>query len=118
MQIGPIKQFALGIYDGPHATPRESNEGPIFLGIKNVSADGRLDLTEIKHVSEQDYPKWIRRVVPQKNDIVFSYEATLHRYALIPEGFRGCLGRRMALVRPDTSKVHPRFLHFSLLSQR
>jgi len=116
MQIGPIKQFALGIYDGPHATPRESSEGPIFLGIRNVSADGRLDLTEIKHVSEQDYPKWVRRITPQKDDIVFSYEATLHRYALIPEGFRGCLGRRMGLVRPDKSKVCPRFLHFYFLT--
>ncbi len=116
MQIGPIKQFALGIYDGPHATPRESSEGPIFLGIKNVTADGRLNLTEIKHVSEQDYPKWVRRITPQKDDIVFSYEATLHRYALIPEGFRGCLGRRMGLVRPDKSKVCPRFLHFYFLT--
>jgi type I restriction enzyme S subunit len=116
MQIGPIKQFSLGIYDGPHATPHEFSEGPIFLGIKNVTADGRLDLTDIKHVSEQDYPKWIRRVVPQKDDIVFSYEATLHRYALIPEGFRGCLGRRMGLVRPDKSKVCPRFLHFYFLT--
>ncbi|NCC62021.1 MAG: restriction endonuclease subunit S [Verrucomicrobiae bacterium] len=112
----PIKHFALGIYDGPHATPRESNEGPIFLGIKNVTPEGRLDLSDIRHVSEQEYPKWTRRVTPQKDDVVFSYEATLHRYALIPEGFRGCLGRRMALVRPDKKKIIPRFLHYYFLS--
>jgi len=115
---GPIKDFALGIYDGPHATPRESEEGPIFLGIKNVTPDGRLNLAEIRHVSEQDFPKWTRRVTPQQDDIVFSYEATLHRYAIIPEEFRGCLGRRMALVRPDKSKVVPRFLHYYFLSPK
>ena len=113
---GPIKYFTLGIYDGPHATPRESEEGPIFLGIKNVSTDGRLDYSEIRHVSEQDFPKWTKRVTPQADDIVFSYEATLHRYAIIPEGFRGCLGRRMALVRPDKKKVHPRFLHYYFMA--
>lgn len=116
IQVGPIKDFAVGIYDGPHATPKESDEGPIFLGIKNVTPEGALDLSEIRHVSEQEYPKWTKRVVPRENDIVFSYEATLHRYALIPDGFRGCLGRRMALVRPDQEKVHPRFLHYYFLT--
>ncbi len=114
--VGPIKEVSLGIYDGPHATPPEADSGPVFLGIKNVSPGGRLDFSEIRHVSEEHYQKWTSRVTPQVNDIVFSYEATLHRYAIIPEGFRGCLGRRMALVRPDTKKVVPRFLHYYFLS--
>lgn len=113
--VGPIKEVARGIYDGPHATPPEADSGPIFLGIKNVTANGRLDLSEIRHVSEEHYPRWTRRVTPQANDIVFSYEATLHRYALIPKGFRGCLGRRMALIRPNPEKVVPRFLHYYFL---
>ena len=113
---GPIKDVCLGIYDGPHATPTESDDGPIFLGIKNVTHDGRLDFSEIRHVSEQEFPRWTRRVVPTKGDIVFSYEATLHLYALIPEGFVGCLGRRMALVRPDPSKIVSQYLHYYFLS--
>jgi type I restriction enzyme S subunit len=112
----PIKCFALGIFDGPHATPKPSDTGPIFLGIKNVGEDGRLDFSEIRHVSEAEFDRWTRRVTPQKDDIVFSYEATLHRYARIPDGFVGCLGRRMALVRPDTHKVDPKFLHYYFLS--
>lgn len=106
----------MGIYDGPHATPSESPDGPVFLGIKNITEDGRLDFTEIRHVSEEDFPRWTRRVTPQVGDVVFTYEATLHRYAVIPEGFRGCLGRRVALVRPDTSKVDRRFLLYYFLS--
>ncbi len=111
-----IKDYVEDFYDGPHATPKESDHGPIFLGIKNVTPDGRLDFSQIRHVSPEEYPRWTKRVVPQKDDIVFSYEATLHRYALIPEGFIGCLGRRMALIRPDKSKVNPRFLHYYMLS--
>ncbi|MDI6812203.1 MAG: restriction endonuclease subunit S [Deltaproteobacteria bacterium] len=116
LMVGPIKDFALGIFDGPHATPKESEEGPVFLGIKNVTPDGRLDFSQIRHVSEQEFPKWTRRVTPQADDIVFSYEATLHRYALIPEDFRGCLGRRMALIRPNQEKVHPRYIHYYFLT--
>lgn len=113
---GPIRGVCEGIFDGPHATPKESEEGPIFLGIGNVTRDGRLDLSEIRHVSEQEFPSWTRRVTPQRDDVVFSYEATLHRYARIPENFRGCLGRRMALVRVDRTKVDPRFLLYYFLS--
>ena len=114
--VGPIQGIAHGIYDGPHATPPEADSGPVFLGIKNLTPEGRLDLSEIRHISEEHYPKWIRRVAPRAHDIVFSYEATLHRYAIIPEGFRGCLGRRLALIRPNTDRVVPRFLHYYLLS--
>lgn len=61
-------------------------------------------------------PKWTKRVIPQKNDIVFSYEATLNLYAIIPEGFRGCLGRRMALLRVDETKADYKFLYYYFYS--
>ncbi|CAG1022396.1 hypothetical protein MTYM_01687 [Methylococcales bacterium] len=112
----PINEYALGIYDGPHATPKETSDGPIFLGIKNFTEDGRLDFSEIRHVSEQEFPKWTRRVKPQSGDLVFTYEATLHRYAIIPEGFHGCLGRRVGLLRPDPSLADSRFLLYYFLS--
>jgi type I restriction enzyme, S subunit len=112
----PIKNFYKGFYDGPHATPKLVEDGPIFLGVKNLTEDGQLDLSEVNCVSEQDFQKWTRRVVPQKNDIVFTYEAALHRYAIIPDGFVGCLGRRTALIRPNEEKIFPRFLLFYFLS--
>ncbi len=105
-----------GFFDGPHATPAPSDEGPVFLGIKNIKPNGGIDLSEIRHISENEYPKWTKRVVPTKDDIVFSYEATLHRYALIPDDFRGCLGRRMALIRVKKDLVDPLFLYYHFLS--
>jgi type I restriction enzyme S subunit len=101
-----------GLFDGPHATPKPSDAGPIFLGIKNVTEDGRLDFSDIRHISEDEFSAWTRRVEPSPGDIVFTYEATLNRYAIVPNGFRGCLGRRMALIRPDASKMDTRFLHY------
>jgi type I restriction enzyme S subunit len=106
----PIKELYEGLYDGPHATPKPSDSGPVFLGIKNVTDDGRLDLADIRHIAEHDYAAWTRRVEPRENDLVFTYEATLNRYAVIPPGFRGCLGRRMALIRTDPQKLDVRFL--------
>ncbi len=102
-------------HDGPHATPPPTTDGPVYLGIKNITDAGHLDLSDVRHISEDNLPRWTKRVTPQHGDVVFTYEATLHRYALIPEGFRGCLGRRLALIRPNRQVIHPRYLHYLLL---
>ena len=113
----PIEEIYSGLYDGPHATPKPADEGPIFLGIRNITEDGMLDLSDIRHISEEDFPRWIRRVVPCPGDIVFTYEATLNRYAIIPDGFRGCLGRRIALIRPNPARVDFRFLFYYFFAE-
>lgn len=112
-----IKDVCTGIYDGPHATPPVSNTGGIYLGISNITADGHIDLRDTKYISEDDLPKWTKRVVPKKGDIVFSYEATLNLYAIIPENFHGCLGRRMALIRVDDCKASNLFLYYYFFSK-
>lgn len=112
-----IKSIWKGFYDGPHATPPVCENGGIFLGISNITPNGHIDLSDIKYISEEDLPKWTKRVVPQEGDIVFSYEATLNLYAIIPEGFHGCLGRRMALIRVDEKKASNRFLFYYFFSK-
>jgi type I restriction enzyme S subunit len=102
------------IYDGPHATPKKTDQGPIYLNIANLN-QGRLDLSKTDHLSEKDFRKWTRRVTPQPGDIVFSYETRLGEAALIPTELKCCLGRRMGLLRPDTSKVDPQFLLYAYL---
>ena len=103
-------------YDGPHATPPASETGAIYLGIKNITDDGRLDLSQVRRIAEADYATWTKRVEPRAGDLVFTYEATLHRYAVLPSGFRGTLGRRVALIRPRSDRVATRYLHYVFLS--
>jgi type I restriction enzyme, S subunit len=109
-----IGEVCDSIFDGPHATPKKTTDGPIFLGISNLQ-NGQINLSETEHLSEEDFIKWTRRVTPQENDIVFSYETRLGEAALVPKGLRFCLGRRMALIRPDKNKVVPRFLLYAYL---
>lgn len=107
---------ALGeLFDGPHATPVRRDEGPYFLNISSLKS-GRLDLAESDHVSAEDFTKWTRRVTPRENDLLFSYETRLGEAALMPAGVEACLGRRMALLRPDLTVVDPRFLLYFYLS--
>ncbi len=103
------------IFDGPHATPQFSDEGPIFLGIDALD-DGRLDLSQTRHVTDQVFLDWTRRVVPQPGDLVFSYETRIGQAALIPEGLKCCLGRRLALVRPKSDAVNSQYLLYYFLA--
>lgn len=111
-----MQEIYQGLYDGPHATPPVSDSGAIFLGISNITPDGHIDYSDIRYINESDLPKWTKRVTPKGGDIVFSYEATLNLYAIIPEGFWGCLGRRMALIRPDESKALGKYLYYYFYS--
>lgn len=105
MRFGDLGQ----IFDGPHATPSRESQGPYFLNIASL-VDGRLDLAKSDHVSAADFVRWTKRVTPSKGDLLFSYETRLGDAALMPGGVEACLGRRMALLRPDLTRVEPRFL--------
>lgn len=114
------KEVRLGdivdIYDGPHATPKKTDAGPIFLGISNLEG-GRLDLSEVEHLSETDFKRWTRRVTPLSGDVVFSYETRIGEVAHIPEGLRCCLGRRMGLLRVKRGRILPKFLLYAYLGR-
>lgn len=100
------------VYDGLHSTPKKTKEGPIYLGVDAITDDGKIAPNQFSHLSEKDYRKWTKRVTPQYGDIVFSYEATLGRYALIPKGFYGCLGRRLAVIRNESPYINTTWLYY------
>jgi type I restriction enzyme S subunit len=110
--IGAISQ----VYDGPHATPKKIDVGPYFLSISSLE-NGKLDLSKSARINGEQFKKWTKRVTPREGDVLFSYETRLGEAALMPRGITACLGRRMGLLRPDTSKVDPRFLLFAYLGQ-
>lgn len=102
------------VFDGPHATPTKTDFGPYFLSISSLK-NGRIDLSESAHLNEEDFVKWTRRVTPRAGDVVFSYETRLGEAALIPDGLKCCLGRRMALMRPKGNAVDSTYLLYHFL---
>jgi type I restriction enzyme S subunit len=114
--IKPVREIIEDLFDGPHATPAEASEGAVYLGIKNLTGT-QIDLTEIRYISELDWPQWTKRVVPRPHDIVFTYEATLGAFAIVPADLRCCLGRRLALVRPKTGQLDYCFLFHTFVSK-
>jgi type I restriction enzyme, S subunit len=108
-KIRKIEDVVERVVDGPHATPKEAEEGPVFLGVKNFTGTS-LDLSSLRKISETDWLKWTQRITPQVKDIVFTYEATLGFFSLIPSWLRCCLGRRIALIRTNLDNKDTYFL--------
>lgn len=104
------------VFDGPHATPARTVDGPWYLNISSLT-DGFLDLSESAHLSESDFNLWTRRVTPRDGDILFSYETRLGEAAIMPGNIKGCLGRRMALIRPK-DPIEPVILLLAYLGKR
>ncbi|MCG5056436.1 MAG: type I restriction-modification system subunit M N-terminal domain-containing protein [Myxococcales bacterium] len=79
-RLVPVREVCAGVFDGPHATPPEAQSGTIFLGIRNFTPTA-LDLSEIRYISEDDYPAWTKRVVPASRT---SSLLTRRRWASLP----------------------------------
>lgn len=113
------KVFPLGdiatVFDGPHATPTKTASGPWYLSISSLKR-GRFDLAESAHLSDEQYPRWTRRVAPEVGDTLFSYETRIGESAFWNLNVRAALGRRMGLLRPKRDVVDPRFLAMSYLA--
>jgi len=107
-RVGTIASSVGEVFDGPHATPKEADEGNVFLGIKNMTGSS-LDLSDVKLIGHDDWSQWTRRVEPKAADIVFTYEAALGLFAVIHHGLKCCLGRRMALIRTKATNGTPHF---------
>lgn len=111
VRVGDVAQ----IFDGPHATPQKTTEGPWFLSISSLKG-GVLDLAKSAHLTEDDFPRWTRRIQPSEGDVLFSYETRLGEVALMPPGVRASLGRRMGLLRPKSGAIKGALLLHAYLS--
>uniref|UniRef100_UPI003D8A0689 hypothetical protein n=1 Tax=Gordonia sp. B7-2 TaxID=3420932 RepID=UPI003D8A0689 len=102
------------VFDGPHATPQKTIDGPWYLSISSLK-QGRFDFSESAHLSDVDLPRWTKRVMPRPGDTLFSYETRLGDAAYWGHSCQAALGRRMGLLRPDPERVNPRYLSYAYL---
>lgn len=99
------------VFDGPHATPTKTADGPWYLSISSLQG-GKVELSESAHLSDDDFITWTRRVQPEPGDTLFSYETRLGEAGHWSLDVPAALGRRMGLLRPRREKVDPRFLTY------
>ena len=94
--------------------PRKAETGKILLQVFNIDNDGKLDLSDLYHVSDSDYENWTRNIELKAGDCIISKTGRVGAVAQIPKGFLFGIGRNLVAIRPV--EITPTFLLEYLLS--
>ena len=114
--IVELQDICAYIVDCPHETPKY--DGILeYPAIRTSELAGTtIDWSSMKYVSEEEYQRRTRRLIPQPGDIVYAREGTYGSAAILPDGYRFCLGQRTMLFRTDASVCLPQYLLFAITS--
>lgn len=105
------------IIDCPHSTPKYDEENLIYPAIRTSEIqDGAISWESMKYVGAVEYEKRIKRLKPEKGDIVYAREGTYGDCVILPERHKFCLGQRTMLFRPDYRICTSAYLHAALRS--
>ena len=105
------------IKDGTHQTPTYSEEGVVFLSSKNVTT-GVIDWENVKYIPTELHEKLYKTLSPQINDILLAKNGTTGIAAIVDKDIVFDVYVSLAVLRPDTSIVSPRFLLWAINSPR
>ncbi|BAZ25534.1 type I restriction-modification enzyme S subunit [Kalymmatonema gypsitolerans NIES-4073] len=111
-----ISEIAKKITDGEHATPKRTTEGYYLLSARNIH-NGRIDLTDVDFVGEDEYQRIRKRCNPEPDDILLSCSGTIGRVSVVPSGLECVMVRSAALIKPDKAKVNSYFIQYILQSR-
>ncbi|MBX3085030.1 MAG: restriction endonuclease subunit S [Anaerolineae bacterium] len=95
-------------------TALKATDGIPLLSAKVVH-DGRIDWGHLEFIAESDYDAWMRRGLPQPNDVVITTEAPLGEVAQL-DARKVALGQRIIVLRGDPKYVDNSFLKHVLMS--
>lgn len=102
------------IVDCEHKTAPIQETGYPSIRTPNIGR-GYFILDGVNRVSEDTYRSWSQRAIPKSGDLIMAREAPVGNVAMVPDGLSPCLGQRTLLIRPDRTKVDPRYLTYLLL---
>jgi len=115
-QIHTVEELCSEVVDCPHTTPKYDGE------LKNPAIrtseikKGYLTWDSMKYVSDDEYEERVMRLRPEQGDIVYGREGTFGNAAILPAGYKFCLGQRVMLLRPNYSLCTSEYMLHAVIS--
>ena len=106
------------ITDGTHQAPPKTADGIPFITISNIDAFNQIDLENTMYVPFDYYDKMDDKRKVHRNDILYSVVGSFGKAVFMQNDVQMVFQRHIALLRPDESKVEPRFLYYAMLSDK
>lgn len=110
-----IEEACELISDCPHSTPKYIENGE-YPAIRTSDVRfGKIDISNARRVSKNDYLERTKRTKPQKGDAIYCREGTVGNAGIIGDEIV-CLAQRLVLLRPNVDKVLPEYFVYVLNS--
>lgn len=103
------------ITDGPHETPDFIDAGIPFLSVDSIQ-NGKLDFEDCRYISNEAHEEYKQKANPKKGDILLGKAASVGKIAMVEVDFEFSIWSPLALIRPNISKLIPKYLEFYLKS--
>ena len=114
----PLSQACTKITDGTHKTPQYQEAGIAFISAKNVTSDGKLDFSDIKHISTDEYESIQNRCETQIGDVLLTKSGSLGMPAIVDVDFPIGLFESLAVLKYRRDILDGVFLREQLKSAR
>ena len=112
-----LAELTLNITDGKHGDCRgKDDSGFYFISCKDVR-DGQIHYEDARQIIAEDFWDAHKRTRLEPDDILVTNSGTIGRMAFIrdvPLTYRTTFQKSVAIVKPDKSKILPKYLYYQL----
>lgn len=115
-EVRKLKDLAIKITDGTHASPKFIEKGIPFLFVSNIT-NNKIDYNTAKYISQEEYEQLIKRTPIELGDILLTSVGSYGNPAIVETDKKFCFQRHIAYIKPDRKLINPYFLFASLMSQ-
>lgn len=113
-ELTKLNDVCLKITDGSHFSPKTVGSGFPYITVKDMIND-MIDFENCKYVEEEVFMQLSRNDCnPKKNDVLFSKDGTVGKVCLVDFDKDFVVLSSIAIIRPDTEVIYPRFLKYLL----
>lgn len=111
-----LQDICISIVDCPHSTPSYVEKETGFYGIDTNCINEKGEIVRLRSLSKESYFDRVKRLIPQKEDIIYSREGSIGLSAFVPDNKKICLGQRVMLFRPSKF-ILPKFLKYCVTEE-
>lgn len=112
-----LSECCKSISDGDHLPPPKARTGIPFVTIKNITSNNQFDFSDTLFVPQEYYDCLDEKRKARKNDILYSVVGSFGIPVFMKEERPFVFQRHIAILRPDSEKIIPKFLFYSMLTR-
>lgn len=110
-----LGDVTLEIRDGTHHTPKYTKSGVPFLRVTDIQ-DEFIDWNNTKYVSKEEHEVLIKRVKPEKGDLLLSKNGTIGIPKIIDWDREFSIFVSLCLIKPNKTKISVEYIYYFILS--